>query len=121
VQLAAEMQLTAGAEKGRKSPLSTAKEKGNTSAFGSMQSISPQAANSHPTAPMRAGHLAMGWGCQRPGFTTPGRGCNLIAFPDRVLSESRSGKYYRKDSHVWPISISWLITAFNLYFMDTCF
>ena len=98
---------------------STAKEKGKVPALGSRQSA-PKPAPS-PQPPGHAGCLGWGWGCRSPAFTALRTGCNLIAFPDGVCSESESGKYDRKDSHVWPISISWLVTALSLYFTDTCF
>lgn len=74
-----------------------------------------------PQPPVRTGCLGRGRGCRSPAFTTVRTSCNLIAFPDEVRLERESGKYDRKDSHVWPISISWLVTVLSLYFMDTCF
>lgn len=95
-------------------------EKGKASAFGSGQSVPERAASSHPAAPTGCRGRGRGGGHSLT-FTTLRTGCNLIAFPDGVRSESQSGKYDRKDSHVWPISISWLVTVFSLHFMDTCF
>lgn len=71
-----------------------------------------------PQPPVCTGCLGSGRGqsCRSPAFTALRTACNLIAFPDGVRSESKSGKYDRKDSHVWPISISWLVNCVQFVF-----
>lgn len=61
--------------------LSTAREKGNTSAFGSTQRVSLRAANSHPTAPHACWMPRYGLGLPEPSFYDPGDRLQPDCFP----------------------------------------